>query len=35
VHVGHRVRGVADQVRDDLLELDAIAGDDWQTVRNL
>ena len=27
VHVGHRVGGVAEQVQDDLLELDAIAGD--------
>ena len=32
VHVGHRVRGVADQVQDDLLELHTIADDGREVV---
>ena len=35
VHVGHRVRGVAKQIQDDLLELNAIAGDGRQIVGKL
>ena len=35
VHADHRVRGVAEQVQDDLLELDAIAGDDREIVGEL
>ena len=31
----HRVRGVAEQVQDDLLELDAIAGDDREIIGEL
>ena len=35
VDVDHRVRGVAKQIQDDLLELDAIAGDDREIVGEL
>ena len=35
VHANHRVRGVAEQVQDDLLELDAIAGDVREIVGEL
>src|SRR6185503_2530427 len=32
VHVGHGLRSIAEQVQDDLLELDTIAGDDRETL---
>jgi len=35
VHANHRVRGVAEQVQDDLLELDPIAGDRREIVGEL
>ena len=35
VHVHHRVRAIAEQVQDDLLELDAVAGDERQTLSEL
>ena len=35
LHVDHRVRGVAEQIQDDLLELDAIAGDRGEVVGEL
>src|SRR5262245_24470974 len=35
VHGGHRVCGVAQQVQDDLLKLDAISGDHGKIVRQL
>ena len=35
VHVNHRVRGVAEQVQDDLLELDTVAGDVREIVGEL
>jgi len=31
----HRIRGVADQVQDDLLELNAIPGDRWEALGKL
>src|SRR6266480_1629002 len=35
VHGGHRIRGVADQVQDDLLELNTIPRDRWKVVGEL
>ena len=35
VHARHRVRGVAEQVQDDLLELDTVAGDGREIVGEL
>src|SRR5262245_8908945 len=32
---GHRIRGVADQIQDDLLELNTIAGDRWKVLGEL
>src|SRR6185436_15361829 len=35
VHGGHRIRGVADQVQDDLLELNTIPGYCWKVLGQL
>jgi hypothetical protein len=35
VDADHRVRGVAEQVQNDLLELDAIASDRWEVIGEL
>ena len=35
VHVHHRVRRVAEQIQDDLLELNAVAGDERHTLSEL
>src|SRR5262245_34663695 len=35
VHGGHRIRGVADQIQDDLLELNTIPDDLWKVLSEL
>ena len=35
LHVGHRIRGVAEQIQDDLLELNPIADDDREIIGEL